>query len=282
MNLVISSTAIRTDAEGRYCLNDLHTAAIKEGANNRTKEPGKFMSSPQTIGLIEEIESTQNLGSLAVSTVMGRNGGTYVCKELVYAYAMWVSPKFHLQVIRAYDAMTVKPEQPPANLSRLQLIELAMQAEQERLVLEEKATALEAKVTEQAPKIEALERFADQDGKHGVRTAAKLLGLPERRLISWLLTHDWYYRDHSARLCAKASKIASGYLDTVPIEIPRSDGIQTVAQPVVTQRGLAKLGELLAKDGMLPKVAEASDGAGRAHLPAVGGNHPNHNQGARP
>lgn len=40
--------------------------------------------------------------------------GTYVVKELVYAYAMWVSPKFHIQVIRAYDAMAGRPAVPPA------------------------------------------------------------------------------------------------------------------------------------------------------------------------
>lgn len=39
----------------------------------------------------------------------GRYGGTWGCKELVYAYAMWISAAFHLKVIRAYDAMVTTP-----------------------------------------------------------------------------------------------------------------------------------------------------------------------------
>ena len=108
--ITISQTPIRQDEHGRYCLNDLHRAAVLAGANKRAKEPGKFLSSPQTVDLVKEISDTQNPGITPINTIRGKyaNGdgqGTYVVKELVYAYAMWVNPSFHLKVIRAYDAM---------------------------------------------------------------------------------------------------------------------------------------------------------------------------------
>ena len=109
--MVIDGIEVRRDAYGRYSLNDLHRAAVASGANARTKEPGKFLSSQQTVELVHELTNTQNLGVDPVSVIHGGNErGTYVCKELVYAYAMWISPSFHLKVIRTFDMITSAPE----------------------------------------------------------------------------------------------------------------------------------------------------------------------------
>lgn len=104
LTVTVAGIKVRQDSDGRFSLNDLHKAAVAEGANKRTKEPGKFLATNSFAELVVEL-TTQNPGSLPVVTVEGRKGGTYVCKELVYAYAMWISARFHLQVIRAYDAL---------------------------------------------------------------------------------------------------------------------------------------------------------------------------------
>ena len=49
-----------------------------------------------------------------LEVINGDGGGTFVCKELVYAYAMWISPAFNLKVIRAFDAMSNKTKLTPA------------------------------------------------------------------------------------------------------------------------------------------------------------------------
>lgn len=105
--LVIGEFSIRQDEEGRYCLHDLHKAS--GGAEKH--QPAFFIRNKQTKDLIAEIESEKHSANLqsAVKTINGGNGrGTYVVKELVYSYAMWISAKFHLTVIRAYDAMAMQ------------------------------------------------------------------------------------------------------------------------------------------------------------------------------
>ena len=105
--LIIGDYSIRQDEEGRYCLHDLHKAS--GGAEKH--QPAFFIRNKQTKDLIAEIESEKHSANLqsAVKTINGGNSrGTYVVKELVYSYAMWISAKFHLMVIRAYDAMVMQ------------------------------------------------------------------------------------------------------------------------------------------------------------------------------
>lgn len=104
-NLTILKTSIR-QSDNLYSLNDLHVAS---GSENRHK-PSLFMSNQQTKDLIAEIDNSSDAGFPASVKIVrgGRNPelqGTWVCEELVLSYAMWISPKFHLIVLRAFLAM---------------------------------------------------------------------------------------------------------------------------------------------------------------------------------
>lgn len=96
-DLIIASTTIRRDAEGRFSLNDLHRAAGGEAADR----PGYWLVNQKTAELIRELETT---GISAVNTIEGRGGGTYVAEQLVVSYAAWISPKFHLEVLNNFLA----------------------------------------------------------------------------------------------------------------------------------------------------------------------------------
>ncbi|WP_275389497.1 KilA-N domain-containing protein [Xenorhabdus bovienii] len=123
--IIISDISIHQDTQGRYSLNDLHQAS---GGEQRHR-PKYWLELQQTNDLIDEILKggippfkrgellkpvtpvikngeilkVDNPTFKPVDSRKGRYGGTYVCKELVYSYAMWISAAFALKVIRVYD-----------------------------------------------------------------------------------------------------------------------------------------------------------------------------------
>lgn len=97
--------------DGLFCLNDLHKAS---GGAAKHK-PSFFLRNEQTQKLLAELrvansQPLHSTDSQPLRRVVGRGKeqGTYVCLELVYAYAMWISAAFYLKVIRAYHAMTIR------------------------------------------------------------------------------------------------------------------------------------------------------------------------------
>lgn len=100
-NLSILNTSIRTH-ESLFSLNDLHKAS--GGAEKH--RPSLFIRLDTTQDLISEIQKEVKSTDLIFKTTGGRGlRGTYACEELVLSYAMWISPKFHLIVLRAFLAM---------------------------------------------------------------------------------------------------------------------------------------------------------------------------------
>lgn len=148
--LIIDSVTISKTEDGLYRINDLHKAS-KAG---KKKQPSDFLKLVGTQELIAEIIGTEK--NQALRTVQGGNleQGTYICRELVYAYAMWISPKFMLHVIRTFDSLVTN---------------------QKQLAIESLGT-LQAKIEHQANQLQAMQKREPRDEN----SLAVILNIPSR------------------------------------------------------------------------------------------------------
>lgn len=129
----------------------------------------------------------------------------------------------------------------PANLSRIQLLELAMQAEQERMQLAQEVKALTGKAA-------AFDRISDVKGAISITAAAKVLDVQRRcDLFVWLNRHRWIYRRAGNPVWySYQDKIQSGLMAQKVYDVTRSDGsTRLIEQALITPKGLAKLSEML-------------------------------------
>ena len=93
--IAVSGVQIRT-FNNLYSLNDLHRASGGEDKN----APRRWLQNQQTSDLIKQCEKD------GFPSILAKQGlGTFVCKELVIHYGMWISAAFSLQVIRTFLAV---------------------------------------------------------------------------------------------------------------------------------------------------------------------------------
>ena len=85
--MVIESSKVNIDKDGRLSLNDLHRAS----GLGESKEPNKWLALKGTKELINELEATEgSCGSPISSNKGGNTPGTFAHELLAISYAGWL------------------------------------------------------------------------------------------------------------------------------------------------------------------------------------------------
>lgn len=172
------------------------------------------------------------------STYLDAQGKERECynlpQDLTYNLVLGYRADLRLKVVRRW--MELETQQAPAlpKTYAEALLEAGRLAQERDKLVEEKR-ALE-------PKVVALDRLASLEGVHNLRSAAQQCGWPERKFINRLIELGWLYT-HSVtgRKCAYADKIKAGLMESKNVEVRRTGYVEGVGQPMITQKGLAKI-----------------------------------------
>lgn len=233
--ITVSGAGIAQDAAGRYSLNQLHRAS----GNEKRHQPSDWLRTDSAKALIAALEADPgNPGSVPpVSVVRGGPGqGTFVCRELVLAYAMWVSPAFHLAVLRAYDALANPTPQHVVPQTLSDALRLAADLADRNAMLEQQRNAL-------AIDASAFRRIADADGLCCISSAAKALQMGPNELFKRLSAERWIFRRVSGANWTAHQRVIDAGLMAHKLA-PMADGRQ-VSQAMLTAKGMARLATLL-------------------------------------
>ncbi|MFG6599392.1 MULTISPECIES: Rha family transcriptional regulator [unclassified Sulfitobacter] len=115
----------------------------------------------------------------------------------------------------------------------------------------ERTQVAEAQVLELTPKAEALDQIEAMSGSLSIRPAAKVLGIPEHKLKTWLQVNRWAFRQSGkGPLQAYTEKKNVGYLDHKHGQYTKSDGeIGISITLMITPKGLTRLAKVFSKGG---------------------------------
>ena len=220
----IDGAAIHHDRHGRFCLNDLHQASGAE----RKNQPQYFLDNVKTQELVQELIDT----GIPVSPVEvvrgGLNQGTYVVKQIVYAYAMWISAKFHLKVINTFDALINHRQQLPQSFAEA----LQLAADQAK------------KIELDKPKVDYYEKIVVRDTLLNATQVAQKIGLSAITMNKLLDSFKVY--SHGVK---RARVFQQWFIDKGFGELKQTD--LGYSQPMFTTKGEAWVIEKLVSEGAI-------------------------------
>lgn len=171
-------------------------------------------------------------------------GRTYPCYHFPKREAclMAMSYSYELQA-QIFDRMTAMEEalkaQKPVELSRMDLIQLALAAEQENIALKQHVAVLE-------PKAKGLDRIADCTNVLGIRESAKVLKVGQNQLVQYLIDHKVVYRDQHGKIQAYQKSVDQKLIHVVT-SAPRlfESGEKVFTQVKLTQKLITRIAKWL-------------------------------------
>lgn len=162
-------------------------------------------------------------------------------KRDTYIVVAQLSPEFTGALVDRWQELENK------DLSKLEILQMALQSEQERIALENKVEQLQ-------PKADAYEILSGAKGSVSIRVASGELKVPEKKFIQWLLDNDWAYREGNrtdGKLLPHAHRKEQGYLELVSVVTYNTGEAVARSQTKVTQKGLARLAQIFSKNRAL-------------------------------
>ena len=229
--ITVSGASVSQDAAGRYNLNQLHRASGGE----KRHQPSDWLRTDGAKQLISALETDPGIPGSPVSVVRGGKAqGSFVCRELVLAYATWVSPAFHLAVLRAYDALTAPTHVVPQSLP--EALRLAADLAEKNAQLEQQRDAL-------AIDASAFKRIADADGLCCISEAAKALQMGPQELFRRLSAERWIFRHTKHSNWSAYQRVIDAGLMAHKL-VSAANGRQ-FSQAMLTVKGMARLAQML-------------------------------------
>jgi len=223
--------------------------------NSQRKEGEAELRHDHFMAKVPKVLGDEGVPNFRDTYIHPQNGQTYQCFRFPKREAclMAMSYSYELQA-KVFDRMTdleAKQAQPAIPKNYADALRLAAETVErnEKLALENKAQAQALAVAQ--PKAEALDLIAAGEKSVTIREAAKLLGVKENRLTSWLHEHDWTYR-LNGRWVAKQPHIQAGRLIYKEARYTDEKTGHEVYAPYchITPKGLAKLAQEFSKEQM--------------------------------
>lgn len=202
--------------------------------------------------MLEQLKKANLLPWVKSTTYVGKDGRYYLQYELDKEAALCLVSGYDAVVrMRIIKRVEQLEEQQSSEMSRMQILQMAMDSEQRRL-------DAEAKLALAAPKVEFVDRYVNADsGSKGFRQVCKLLGakepefrqfLKDKGVMYWL-GGDWVpYAQH----------IEAGRFETKTGLAKHDSGTHAFTQAKFTPKGVAWISELWGKHQQAQSAGEVA------------------------